>query len=167
MLSTGSSKSDSASEGSAASRGPRPRAGPRLLFMTQHLPCQLQVSSGAGGPEVVQHHRLAVARLLRQTNVPRNDRVEDLSGKVAIDFFADLERKACPAVEHREHDALHVEAGVQPLSNQLHRLEEVSQTLERVELALERDENPVGRHQRVDGQETEWGRAIDNHVGEG
>src|SRR4030095_11065424 len=100
MLLTGSSKSDSASDGSEASSAPRPRPRPRLLFMAQHLPCQLQVSSGAGGPEVVQHHRLAVARRLRQTNIPRNDRVEDLPGKVAIDFFADLDRKACPAVEH-------------------------------------------------------------------
>src|SRR5262249_33042451 len=110
--------------------------------MAQHLPCQLQVSSGAGGPEGVQHHQLAVARRLRQTNVPRNDRVKYLSGKEAIDFFSDLEREASPAVEHREHDALHVEAGIQPLPDQLHCLEKVSQTLERIELALKRDENP-------------------------
>src|SRR5262245_63081475 len=101
MVSIASSTSDSASEGSEASNAPRPRPRPRLLFMAQHLPCQLQVSSGAGGPEVVQHHRLAVARRLRQTNVPRNDRVKDLSGKEAIDFFSDLEREASPAVEHR------------------------------------------------------------------
>src|SRR4029434_164171 len=103
MLSTGSSKSDSASEGSEASSAPRPRPRPRLLFMAQHLPCQLQVSSGAGGPEVVQHHRLAVARRLRQTNVPRDDRVEDLSGKVAIELFADLESEARTGVEPCAH----------------------------------------------------------------
>src|SRR4030095_3775117 len=117
MLSIGSSRSDSASEGSEASNAPRPRPRPRLLFMAHHLPCQLQISSGTGGPEVVKHHRLAVARRLRQTDVPRNDRIEDLSGKVSIDLVANLEREARPAVEHREHDALDVEAGVQPLSN--------------------------------------------------
>src|SRR5262245_35053837 len=152
MVSIASSTSDSASEGSEASSAPSPRPRPRLLFMAQHLPCQLQVSGGAGGPEVLQHHRLAVARRLRQTNVSRNDRVEDLPWKIAIDLFTDLERKASPAVEHCEDDALDVEAGVQPLSNQLHRLEEVSQTLERIEFALERDENPVSRHERIDGQ---------------
>src|SRR6266850_1213326 len=147
MLSIGRSRSDSASEGSEASSAPRPRPSPRLMLMAQHLPCQLEVSSGAGGPEVVKHHRLAVARRLRQTNVPRNDRIEDLSRKVSLDLFADLEREARPAVEHRQHDAPDLEAGVQPLSNQLHSLEEVSQTLERIELTLERDENPISRHE--------------------
>src|SRR5262249_14235412 len=80
---------------------------------------------------------------------------------------ADLERKARSAVEHSEHDALNVEARVQTLSNELDRFEEVSQTLERIELALQRDEYPVGRRQRVDGQQAERGRAIDNHVIEG
>src|SRR5262245_16613724 len=136
MLSIGSSRSDSASEGSEASSAPRPRPSPRRLIMAQHLPRQIQVSSGTGGPEVVQHHRLAVARRLCQTNVPRNDRIEDLPGKVAIDLFADLERQAGSAVEHGEHDALDIEARVQPLSNEFHRLEEVSQAFERVELAL-------------------------------
>src|SRR5882724_11372665 len=164
MLSIGRSRSDSASEGSEASSAPRPRPSPRLMLMAQHLPCQLEVSSGAGGPEIVKHHRLAVARRLRQTNVPRNDRIEDLPGKVSIDLFADLERETCPAVEHGEYDALDVEAEVQPLSHQLHRLEEVSETLERVELALERDENPIGGNQRVDRQKTERGWTIDDHV---
>src|SRR5262245_65589108 len=96
--------------------------------MAQHLPRQLKVSSGAGGPEVVQHHRLAVARRLRQTNVPTNDRVEDLPWKIAIDLFTNLERKAGPAVEHREDDALDVEAAVQPFANRLHRRQESSRT---------------------------------------
>src|SRR5262245_44049615 len=138
MLSIGSSRSDSASAGSEASNAPRPRPSPRRFIMAQHLPGQIEVSSRTGGPDVVQHHRLAVARRLSQTNVPRNNRIEDLPGKVAIDFFADLERQAGPAVEHGEHDALDIEARVQPLSNELHRLEEVSQAFEGVELALQR-----------------------------
>src|SRR4030095_16055061 len=154
MLSIGNSRSDSASEGSEDSSAPRPRPSPRRLIMAQHLPCQIQVSSRTGGPDVVQHHRLAVARRLRQTNVPRNDRIEDLSGKVAIDLFADLERQAGPSVEHSEHDALDGEARIQPLLNELHRLQEVSQTFEGVELALKRHQPSMGRHERVDGQKT-------------
>src|SRR5207247_4372649 len=104
MRSISRSRSDSASERSEASSAPRPRPSPRLMLMAQHLPCQLEVSSGAGRPEIVKHHRLAVARRLRQTNVPRNDRIEDLPGKVSIDLFPDLERETCPAVENRSQD---------------------------------------------------------------
>src|SRR5207249_855541 len=63
--------------------------------------------------------------------------------------------KTVKLVRERLNLGLDVETEVQPLSHQLHRLEEVSQTLERVELALERDENPIGGNQRVDCQKTE------------
>src|SRR5262245_65684954 len=119
MLSIGSSRSDSASEGSEASSAPRPRPSPRRLIMAQHLPGQIEVSSGTGGPDVVQHHRLAVARRLCQTYVPRNDRIEDLPRKVAIDLFADLERQAGPAVEHGEHEALDNQGRLKPRHNDI------------------------------------------------
>src|SRR2546422_11131992 len=105
----GTSISDSASAGSDESSAPSPRPSPRLLIMIQDLPCQFEVGCGTAGPEIMKHHRLAMAGRFREPNVPRNDRVEHLPGKVAIHLVADLERETRPTIEHREHDAFDVQ----------------------------------------------------------
>ena len=47
----------------------------------------------------------------------------------------------------------------------LHRLQQLRQTFEREELALQRHQDRVRRRHRVDGEKIERGRAIDQHIG--
>src|SRR5207245_3538165 len=133
--------------------------------MIQHLPSQFEVCRGATGFEIVKHDRPAVAWRFRDANVPWNDRVEDLPWEISVDLVADLEGEARTAVEHREHDPQQIESGVELLPNKLHGLpEQIGQPFQRVELALERDDNAISRDERVDREEAERRRAIDDDV---
>src|SRR5262252_1827008 len=133
--------------------------------MVQDLPSQFEVRNGAAGLEVVQHDRSSVAGRLRKTDIARNDRVKHLPWEISVDLLTDLEREACPAVEHREQDSQKVESGIELVSDELHGLlEKMGQPLERVELTLQRDEHSVSRDEHVDGQKTKRRRAIDDDV---
>ncbi len=46
-----------------------------------------------------------------------------------------------------------------------HRLQQLRQTFEREELALQRHQDRVRRRHRIDGEQVERGRAVDQHVG--
>ncbi len=81
-----------------------------------------------------------------------------------MDFVADLQREARASVEHRQDDAKDFEASVESLPYELDGLDEVGQALERVELALQRNEHPIGSGERVDSQETQGRWAIDDDV---
>src|SRR5437868_12570495 len=91
--------------GADDNRAPSPRPSPRL-FMLYHLSHEVQISDGAAGSQVMEHHRFAVARRLAEPDVARDHRLKDLAREIAMDLVADLQREARPAVEHRENDAL-------------------------------------------------------------
>src|SRR5262245_14454097 len=151
IRSIGTSSRDSVSAGSDASSAPKPRPRPRLVIMVQYLPSQFEVCDRATRPEIVQHDRPAVAGRFREADVARNDGVEHLPWKVSIHLFSDLEREARSPIEHREQDAQKVEPRIQLLSNELHGLlEKMRQSLERVELALQRNQHSIGRDESVD-----------------
>ena len=67
-------------------------------------------------------------------------------------------------VEHGEDDALDLETRIEMTLYALDGADEVAQSLERVELALQRHENRIRRHQRIEGQQPQRGRAVDQHV---
>ena len=74
-----------------------------------------EVALGARAAQVVQQHRLAVARRLGQPHVARHRRLEDLVAEVLGDLGADLVGQVHAAVEHREHHAVDRErAGCTP-----------------------------------------------------
>ena len=113
----------------------------------------------------MKHDRPAVAGSFRETDVAWNDGIQHLPWKVSVDLVTDLEREARTTIEHREQDSQEIETRIQLLSHELHRLlEQMSQPLERVKLALQWDEDPVCRDERVDGQEPERRRTIDDDV---
>src|SRR6267142_3114026 len=91
----------SLSLGVEESRAPRPRPRPRLLFMSEHLPRELQVCDGAARAKVVQHHGLAVAGRFAETDVAWDDGLVDFAWEIAMHLVADLRRHARAPVEHR------------------------------------------------------------------
>ena len=107
-----------------------------------------------------------MAGRLRQPDITGNDGAEQLILEVALNLRADLDGKAGPAIEHGKHDPLHVQAGVGAVPDQAQRLHELGQPLEGIVLALERDDGGVGGDQRVEGEEPEGRRAVDQDEGE-
>ena len=93
-----------------------------------------------------------MTRRLRQPDVSRNDRLEDLALEEAVDLLLHLTGQARPAVEHGQEDPLDLEARVESLPDEPDRLDEVRQPLERVEFALERNQHRVRGGQGVDGE---------------
>src|SRR5437773_455013 len=130
---------------------PSPRPSPRL-FMPENLPREFEISDSAAGAKVVEHHGLAMTWGLAEPNVPRDHRLEDFAREVTLHLVAHLQSEARPPIEHREHDPLDCEPWVQPLAHEFHRLEEVRQTFECIELALQRHQYAIRRRQGVDGQ---------------
>ena len=57
------------------------------------------------------------------------------------------------------------EIGIERLLHLLDRLQQLRQTFEREELALQRNENGVRRRHRIHGEKIEGGRTIDQHIG--
>src|SRR5437016_4767049 len=82
----------------------------------------------------------------------RNHRLEDFARKVTVHLVADLDRETRASVEHREHDTLDRETRVQALAHELHGLQQIRQSFERVELALQRHQHAVRGGERVDRQ---------------
>src|SRR5712691_8700752 len=116
------SMSVSDSVGVDESSAPRPRPRPRLV-MSEYLRCQLEVRDSSLRTEIMKHHRFSVARSFRKSNVPRDDRFEDLSWKILLNFGADLQGQARPAVEHRQDDSRDSKAWIEPLPDELDGLE--------------------------------------------
>ena len=112
--------------------------------------------------KIVEHHGLAVARRLAEPDVSWDDGFEDLTREVAMDFLADLHGHAGPTIEHGQHDPADVERRIQPLPNELDGLQQVREPLERVELALQRNDDAIGGDERVDCEEPQGWRTIDD-----
>ena len=68
------------------------------------------------------------------------------------------------AVVHGQHDAVDGELRIERRLHLLDGLEQLRQTFEREELALQRHQDRVRRRHRVDGEQIERRRAIDQHV---
>ena len=73
----------------------------------------------------------------------------------------DVGRKLRPAVHHRQKHPCNGELGIEPFAHELDGVQELSQALERVVLALHGDEDAVGRGEPVHRQRPEGGRAVD------
>ena len=125
---------------------------------------QLPVRDGAAARRVVQRDRHAVARRLAEPDVARDERRQQLLAEAGANLVDDLVREREPGVEEGHHDAGHAERRIQLAAEQRQRVHEQTEPLERVELALDRDEQRLGGDDRVDGEEPEARRRVDEHV---
>src|SRR3989304_713904 len=142
-----------------------PRPLPRATFcMTDDLLRKLKVALRAPGPDVIEERRFAVARRLAQRHVPVDDGCVHLVLEVLAHFIRHLFRKIVPAVIHGEKHAFYDESRIQVLFDKLDGVHESGQALERVILALNRDQHAVGRGQRVNGKQSERRRAVNEDV---
>ena len=138
---------------------------PLLPVARQQLAREIQVALGA------------LARRCRRggsacrTKAPRTGArcagsscVKTLSPKWLRTSLGDLLGEVLPRVDHAEHDALDLEPGVQRLADQSIVRCSARQPFERVVLALQRHQHRVGRAERVQRQQAQRGRAVDEDV---
>src|SRR5690606_3952274 len=133
----------------------------RLRAACDHLPREREVALRADRDRVVDDDRLSKARRFREADVTRDRRSEHFVPEILFRLLRDLARQVEPLVVHGEEDTFDLEARVQVPLDQPHGVQELRETLQRVELALDRDEYSIGRCQRVEREEAERRGAID------
>ena len=84
--------------------------------------------------------------------------------KNCADVGRDLLAQVRPLVEHRQQHALDVERRVERRANAAHRADEIGEAFEREVLAVERNQHRVGGDERVERQQAERRRAVDEDV---
>ena len=88
------------------------RGGLTINVRVEELVGDGEVALRARAAQVVEQHRLAVARRLGQPDVARHGGLEDLVAEVLRDLGAHLVREVHAAVEHREQHAVDREVRV-------------------------------------------------------
>ena len=83
---------------------------------------------------------------------------------MVADLVGDLVGELGPAVVHRQQDGPDGDPRIEVLPHQVDVVEQLPQPLERVVLALDGDEHLVAGDERVQGQQPQGRRAVDEHV---
>ena len=162
----------------ARAAGARARA--RRRAADQHLEAAAEAAARASAARQAPSPPSSTPRLLpnggrsASTGSPwlgasarRTDRgttvVEDELAEVAPHLGGDVRREAGAAVDHRQQHAGDPELRVQPGLDEVDRLDDLREPLERVVLGLHRDHDPIRRGKGVDGQRPERRRAVEQH----
>ena len=124
----------------------------------------LEVARGAPRTGIVGHHRLAIARRLGDPDVAGDDRLEHLVAEVVPDVLLDGVGQPGTPVVHGQQDRGDVERRVQVLAYQVDVVDQLVEPFQRVVLALDRDQHLLRGHERVDRQQAERRRAVDEDV---
>src|SRR5215469_13285276 len=111
---------------------------------------------------VVHQRRLAMARRLCQFDVSRHSRLAQLLPKEVLQLGHHLLRQVCTLIEHGQHDAFNRQLRVQPSTNPLDCVQQLADTFEREVFCLHGNEDGVGGDERVEGQQIECRRTIQN-----
>src|SRR5262245_59792378 len=137
---------------------PRPSAF-RFPFMVDDFPREVEIALGTFTANVVEHDRLAEARRFSEPDVAGNDGLENLISEMGTDFLNHLAGQIGAIVIHRQKDSFDVQPGVQGRADPLERPHQLRDPLEGHVLTLDRDDDCMSGHQRVQRQHPQrWGR---------
>ena len=103
----------------------------------------------------------AVARRLAEPDVARDHGVEDERREVRADLALDVLGELRARVVHRQQHPRDRQPRVELALDQVERVEQAGQALEREVLGLHRDDHAVGGDERVDRQRAERRRAVE------
>src|SRR5207302_10845074 len=121
----------------------------------EHLGGERAVGLGSLGPGVVERDGLAIAGRFGQTNGPGYDNIIHAGAEVLPDLRHHLLGQLRPGIEHGEDDAGEPQVLVDVLLDKPYVTQELSETLPRVVIALDRYQDLVRRGQSVHRQEAE------------
>src|ERR671937_1925653 len=134
------------------------------LRAIEHLLREVAVGRGGTPAGIVFQNRGSFHRRLRVADGLPDLRVEDEVAEVLLqdlDRFARVQRAG---VEHRRQDPLDLDPRIEVLADHRKRVFELDQAAQREVLALHRDDHPTRRDERVDGQQTQRRRGVDQNV---
>src|ERR1051325_8523733 len=134
------------------------------LRAIEHLLRKLAVGLGGASAGVVFQNRGALHRRLGVANGFPDLRVEDQVAEILLEDLDRLARVQRAAVEHGRQDPLDRDVRIQVLADHRKRVLELDEAAQREVLALHRDDDPVRRDERVDGQQPERRRRVDEDV---
>src|SRR5690242_365394 len=98
---------------------------------------------------------------LGEADGARDRSAEDELAEVPPDLLLNLLRETRPAVDHCQEKTADAEIRVESPPDQLYRVQQLRQPLERVVLGLHTNQHAVGGGERVDRERPERGRAIE------
>src|SRR5262245_4350874 len=132
------------------------------LRAIEHLLREIAVGlrSGAGG--VVLEHRRPLHGRFGIADGLADPGLEDEVAEVLLEDLERLPRVERPAVVHRREDPLDPDVRIQVLADHAERVLELDETAEREVLALDGHDHAVGRDQRVDRQQAQRRRRVDD-----
>src|SRR5687767_3053538 len=136
---------------------------PRLGTIDDLL-TQAVVLGRAGGIRREAKDGFAVGRAFLEPNALADHGAKYFVAEYLPDLFLDVAGQRGPFVVHRDHDAEDLELGVRALPDLFDGLEQIVGALEREVRGLDRDQQVRRGDQRVDGQQTERRRAVDDDV---
>jgi len=132
-----------------------------LCLSRDQLVGHSHVGLSANAQHIIEHDGLAKARSLGQAHVSGDDCGEDLRAKILTRVCGNLAGQVEARVVHGEEHAGNAEGRIDAVLDQVHGVEELTQTLERVVFALQRDEQRIGRREHVERDEAKRRRAVD------
>ena len=123
-----------------------------------------EVGFGAARFHVVEDRGHAVARRFAEPDVARDDGVVDALLEERADVAGDLLAEVGALVVHRQQHAGDVERRVERGADAAQRRDEIGEPFEREVLAVERNEHGVGGDERVEREQPERRRRVDEDV---
>src|ERR1700722_12662845 len=120
---------------------PLPKA---FLVIEDDLLSKICVSLGPSAVNVVKDDGLAETGRLRQPNIARNYRLEDLSTEETAEISSNLARKRGSLVIHRQKNAFDLEFRIQRAPDAHKRVEKLRNAFESQVFALNRDQHGTG-----------------------
>ena len=134
------------------------------MLIRKNLLRESDIALGAFGADVVQKNRFAVAGSFGQPDASRDYGFEDLVAKELLEVIGYLAGQVGPVIVHREKHAFHPKRVAEAIPDAIHRVEQLRDAFQRKELALDRDEDGIGRNERVQRQQVERRGTIDDDV---
>ena len=113
---------------------------------------------------IVEDGGEAVAGSFRELDVAVDDRLEDQFLEVALHLVLDLIGQTQTGIVHRQQETFDGECRIQFLLDNLDGIQQLGDSFERKILTLDRDNHGVRCGQRIDGDQTQRGRAVDEDI---
>ena len=105
-----------------------------------------------------------MARRFAEPDVARDHGAEHFFLEELPHVGRDLLAQVRPLVEHRQQHAFDVERGVERRAHAAHRADEIGEPFEREVFAVQRNQHRVGGDERVEREQSERRRAVDEDV---
>src|ERR1051326_8205746 len=125
------------------------------LFMVQDFFGELDITFGPFGSGVVGENRFPEAGRLGEANAAGNHGLEHFVLEKLLQVGRDLLGEVVPVVEHRQQNPSDFQRVLEAFADPVDRVPQLGHAFQREKLALDRDQDGVGRHQGVQRQQVE------------